>query len=158
MKNVIISLFCKHNAALENLSISKAICLPSEKSFKGMKNPFELFILSFNYIFKIYLQTRKNKISKIISNEFSPLLKILNFHLKLKQFINFFQCRNHLKTNHFKYFILSALAILNLLYISRPITLFFKNLKNFFPNLFNKRNYFHRLHLHFALMFGKLNL
>jgi hypothetical protein len=138
---------CKHNIKFKNFSNEKVISLLLEKYFFPIKNHFGFSIFSFAYIIKNCFQTPKNKISKIISNAFSFLSKILNF--SLNQFINFFPYHNPLKLNCLRYFIAGHFSILNLLYALRLLPLFLKHSKNFFSNLFNKRNYFHYLQINF---------
>jgi hypothetical protein len=147
---------CRHDTKLEISVLNKSIYLALEKFFLLLKNHFEFSIFPFAYIIKNCFQTHKNKISKISSNEFSLLPKNLNFYLKLKQFINFFQFRNHLKLNFLGYFISSKFIILNLLHTLRVLPLFLKPSKNFFSNLFNKKHYFQCLQIDFALMPRKL--
>jgi hypothetical protein len=101
-----------------------------------------------DYIFKIYLQTRENKILKIVLHGFSFLSKNLDF--PLKRLIRFFQYCNYSITDN--------LTTLNPAHILRLIKLFFKNPENFFSNLFYKRNYFQYLQINFTLMSRKLNL
>jgi hypothetical protein len=147
---------CKCNPKFEISALKKFIYLVLEKSLQTIKNHFEFSIFHFKYTLKTHLQTRENKVLKIVSNAFSFLLKTLNF--PLKQFIKFFQFPTHLKLNSLRYFGSGKFISLNLLHTLSFISLFLKNTKNIFLNLFNNRIYFYRLQINFASRAKKLNL